>query len=120
MSGWLPPFPSGPSMSDESPTGPAAARPVQNMRVTFWGVQGSCPINPTPYGIQEYSRRLAIYTLGRAFEDLQKLSKKYADGRVNLNDLFGGPPTRQAIEAYQRQIGLPDLPIYGGETTCIE
>ena len=107
-------------MSDELPTGLAAARPVQNMRVTFWGVQGSCPIFPTPFGIQEYSRRLANYTLNKAFDELQKLAKQSPDGRVNINELLGGPPTRSAIETYQRQIGLPDLPIYGGETTCVE
>src|ERR1051325_5784446 len=107
-------------MSAELPTGLAAARPVQNMRVTFWGVQGSCPIFPTPFGIQEYSRRLANYTLNKAFDELQKLAKQSPDGRVNINELLGGPPTRSAIETYQRQIGLPDLPIYGGETTCVE
>ena len=46
------------------------AKPIENMRITLWGVQGSCPIFPTPYGVQEYSRRLAVHVLGRVVEDI--------------------------------------------------
>src|SRR5688500_11540556 len=98
----------------------AAAAPVQNMRVTFWGVQGSTPIFPTPYGVQEYSRRLAVYVLGRAVEQMQHLAKSSKDGRFSVQDLIGGEPTRPNIEAYQERVGLPELPFYGGETTCVE
>ncbi|MGE5609901.1 MAG: MBL fold metallo-hydrolase [Bacillota bacterium] len=60
-------------------------QPTQNLRMTLWGVQGSCPIFPTRDDIQEYSRRLAT--------------------------LIASNPER---------IGLPELPLYGGETTCVE
>ena len=98
----------------------AAAAPAQNMRITFWGVQGSTPIFPTPYGVQEYSRRLAVYVLGRAVEQMQHLAKSSKDGRFSIRDLIGGEPTRANIEAYQERVGLPELPFYGGETTCVE
>jgi hypothetical protein len=104
-------------MTDLSRPSPAAAKPIANMRITFWGVQGSCPIFPTPQGLQEYSRCLAVDTLGRAIADLQR---KSPDGRCSLEDLLNGPPTQINIEAYQRQIGLPELPFYGGETTCVQ
>jgi len=91
--------------------------PPRNLRITFWGVQGSCPIFPNPYGIQEYSRRLAVYTLTKTFEDIRR---KTMAGQVRIEDILGGPPTPEAIEAYQHRVGLPDLPFYGGETTCVE
>lgn len=92
-------------------------RPVGSMRITFWGVQGSCAIFPTPHGIADYSRRVSLHTLSRALADLQC---KAAAGRCGVEQLLGGPATPANIEAYQERIGLPELPFYGGETTCVE
>lgn len=94
--------------------------PIRRMRVTFWGVQGSCPIFPTPIGLEQYSRKVALYTLMRAMEKLQSLAVLSPDGRVHPADLVGRNPAPIAIEKLQQQLGLPDLPIYGGETTCVE
>jgi hypothetical protein len=96
---------------------PTDSRKVQNMRVTFWGVQGSCPIFPSPYGFQEYSKRLAIHTLSKAF---QHLFTNAHNGNISLEEILGGPPTAANIARFQRMIGLPELPTYGGETTCVE
>ena len=38
-------------------TVPTSASP--NLKVTFWGVQGSCPIFPTQDEVREYAQRLA-------------------------------------------------------------
>lgn len=105
------------SMAAQHSSSPSTTTPIQNMRITFWGVQGSCPIFPNPYGIREYSRRLAVHTLTKTFEQIAQTA---ADGHVRLDQLLGGPPCPENIEAYQRQIGLPDLPFYGGETTCVQ
>lgn len=100
---------------------PHVQGPVRRLRITLWGVQGSCPIFPTPVGIREYSRRVAVYTLTRALEELRRRADADPEGRVSLRDLIEGPVTRSTIEQFQRNvIGLPDLPFYGGETTCIE
>ena len=32
---------------------------IRNMRITFWGVQGSCPIFPTGIEIEEFAKRVA-------------------------------------------------------------
>jgi phosphoribosyl 1,2-cyclic phosphodiesterase len=106
-------------MNEESSPG-LAGKPIQNMRITLWGVQGSCPIFPTPYGVQEFSRRLAVQSLTRAFDEMQKLARQSADGRISIEEILGGPMTRSNIEEYQARIGLPELPVYGGDTTCIE
>ncbi|MCY2953736.1 MAG: MBL fold metallo-hydrolase [Planctomycetota bacterium] len=104
-------------MSGQNSSSPATIRPIQNLRITFWGVQGSCPIFPNPYGIQEYSRRLAVHTLAKAFDEMTQRAK---GGLLRVEDLLGGPLSQQTIEVYQQKIGLPDLPFYGGETTCVE
>jgi hypothetical protein len=93
---------------------PRPANTIQAMRITFWGVQGSCPILPA---MQDYARTLAHHALTRAFEDLAGNSE---GGAVRLDRVLGGPVTPAAIEAYQQRLNLPALPIYGGETTCIE
>lgn len=95
----------------------APDRPIQNMRITFWGVQGSCAIFPTPHGIAEYSRRVSLHTLSRVVNELRCEGDA---SRCGVERLLGGKPTPGNLEAYQRQIGLPELPFYGGETTCVQ
>jgi hypothetical protein len=94
--------------------------PIRNLRITFWGVQGSCPIFPTPFGAQEFSRRLVIQSLARTFDEMGKLARQSTDGRISIEELLGGPVSRSNIEEFQSKIGLPDLPVYGGDTTCIQ
>ncbi len=90
---------------------------LKALRITQWGVQGSCPIFPMPKEVHEYSRRIAVFALARAIEDMAKKAKS---GKCSVEDLLGGPPTAENIEKYQQELGLPDVPVYGGETTCIE
>src|SRR5688500_19785620 len=91
-------------------------KPIQNMRITFWGIQGSCA-NPMPYGAHEYSRRLSFFTLAKTFEDMAAKAK---DGRVSVEDLLGGQATRENIEQYQLKSAMPVIPLYVGETSCCE
>jgi hypothetical protein len=98
--------------------------PVQNLRIRFWGVQGSCPVHPPLYVIKEYTRQVAVYTIERMLQDMAARANapqsKSGDGSFRIEDVLGGPLTPQAIDAYQQRLGLPDFPVYGGETTCVE
>ncbi len=100
-------------MTDELSPNHRPSRPIPALRISFWGVQGSCPIFPTPFGVREYSRRIAVDALQRTLAAIH-------DQRRSVEDLLGGPPTPENIAAYQQRIGLPDLPFYGGETTCVQ
>src|SRR5476651_542741 len=93
--------------------------PVRDLRVTFWGTRGSCPNFPAPHEVEEFTRQVAVYSIVKALQDFAAKSQD-AGGPVTIEDLLGGPMTQGSMEAYQRKLGLPDLPIYGGETTCIE
>src|SRR3954463_5553965 len=107
-----PPPPAG---RPAAPPAPSSA-PIRNLRVTFWGVQGSCPIFPTGREVNEYARRIATYTIERAVTDL---AEKDPRGGVTPETLrrLAAPET---AAHYQAELGLPDLPVYGGGTTCIE
>lgn len=109
-------------MSDaRAQQGIEADGPVKNLRVRFWGVQGSCPVHPPLYVIKEFSRQVAVFTIERALQDMAACAKSSGDtGHLRIEDVLGGPPSTDTIEAYQKKLGLPDFPVYGGETTCIE
>ncbi len=88
------------------------------LRVKFWGTQGSCAIFPEPPEVREYARLIAVNTLFRTFEHLQSQEK---DGVVRLAEALDGDPSLfNTIESFQQKIGLPELPIFGGETSCVE
>src|SRR4051812_18159733 len=105
-----------PSPSTIAGSAGGAVTPIKNLRVTFWGVQGSCPIFPTGREVNEYARRIATYTIERAVTDL---AEKAARGEVT-------PETLRRLAApeiaahYQAELGLPDLPVYGGGGARIE
>src|SRR4051812_45125940 len=112
-------------MTERAQQGVEFTGPVENLRVRFWGVQGSCPVHPPLYVIREYTRQVALHTLEQALKDITARAKRSNGGgegpiRVGIEDMLGGPATAENVEAYQRRLGLPDLPVYGGETTCIE
>jgi hypothetical protein len=65
------------------------------MRITFWGVQGSCPIFPTSEEIHDYAQHVASYAVSHSTHSAPSNP--------------GHPP-----------VDVPDLPNYGGETSCIE
>ena len=96
-----------------------SSKPIRNMRITFWGVQGSCPIFPTEAEIRDYARRVALYTLERAMADQAHRAASIdpaAGGAEVMRRLLSHPSAAE----YQKRIGLPDLPVYGGDTSCIE
>jgi hypothetical protein len=91
--------------------------PVKNLRITFWGTQGSVPIFPQLSGVYEYARRSAVDALYRAWKDL---SERARSGLWDLDDLKASAPDLKRIDEYQKQLGLVSIPIYGGDTTCCE
>ncbi len=90
--------------------------PVRNLRITFWGVQGSVAVGPEPEGVDEYMRRVMVYTLGEMAKDV---ARRGSNGVVDLKKLLGGPATEENLAKYQKSLGLPSFPTYGGETTCV-
>src|SRR5258708_7956257 len=105
-------------MTDTLTTPTAAGeKPIRDLRIRFWGVQGSCPLFPEAYEVVEYERMIARNLLGKILVDIQKCGSNGSGCRVE--DLLGGPPTDANIDAYQQRLGMSNLPVYGGDTTCV-
>lgn len=92
------------------------SKPVKNFRITFWGVQGSCPLFPEPHEVEGYKDQVCRYALTHILNDMKA---RTSNGQVRIQDLLGGPIDASTIEAYLHKVAIPDLPVYGGETTCI-
>ncbi|MDB5291379.1 MAG: hypothetical protein JWL69_2620 [Phycisphaerales bacterium] len=90
--------------------------PIRNMRITFWGVQGSCTVSPSRQDVEAYARRIATATLERALRDI---AARLENGDCTADSLRA-LSTPHALNAYHRQLGLPSLPAFDGDTTCIE
>src|SRR5689334_4431782 len=92
---------------------PSAGEPIRNLRVRFWGVQGSCPMFPEPREVDEYRWMVARDALKRMIFNLRDTAK---GGVVPVRELLDRLNSDDAIAAYQRELGEPFLPVYGGET----
>ena len=95
----------------------ADEKPVKNLRIRFWGVQGSCPLFPEYYEVEEYNRMIARELIGKILNDLQHHISN--GGSCTVEDILGGPVNDTNIAAYQQRLGDSTLPVYGGDTTCI-
>ena len=111
-------------MSDRVQQGLEADGPVKNLRIRFWGVQGSCPVHPPLHVVKAFTRQIAVDTLQRVLQDLaargQNDTSSAAVAGLRIEDILGGRISPETLEAYQQRLGLQELPVYGGETTCIE
>jgi hypothetical protein len=89
--------------------------PVRNLRVRFWGVQGSCPMFPEPREVDEYRWLVARDALKRMILDLRA---RAGGGAVSVEALLDKLDADDALAAYHKKLGESVVPVYGGETTC--
>lgn len=90
---------------------------IKNLRITFWGTQGSLQYFPDPVQIQEYSGRIAQDALSRMCKDA---AARFGDKPFTLQELLANDHTEDNVAAYLKRIGRVNQPTYGGETTCAE
>ena len=90
--------------------------PIRNMRITFWGVQGSCTVSPSRQDVDAYANRIATATLGRALHDI---AARLESGECTADSLRA-LSVPDALDAYRCQLGLPPHPTFDGDTTCVE
>jgi phosphoribosyl 1,2-cyclic phosphodiesterase len=89
-----------------------ADKPIEHLRIRFWGVQGSCPMFPEPHEVDEYRWMVAHDALQRALRDVKS-------GRTSVDELLGIADDDAALMKYLRSLDRAELPVYGGETTCV-
>src|SRR3954469_5109138 len=103
-------------MTNATPAGPDAQPPFKNMRVRFWGVQGSCPMFPEPNEVEEYRWQVAQDSLQRVLRDLKS---KGGNCSASIDQILALSENPAALNAHLRTLGAGNLPVYGGETTCV-
>ena len=88
---------------------------IENLRIHFYGVQGSSSVFPS------YSERVEMDAklLTQVFEDLN--SHAGPDGHLSepIEELIGGPINRNTLLAYRKRFDdIAQNRVYGGWTTC--
>lgn len=85
-----------------------------NLKITLWGVQGSFPVSSSPQSLEEYSKVVSRHVIDQMLIEIQK------KGTCSAKDLLNGVVTPDNVEAFQNRLGLPTVPLFGGDTTCLE
>ncbi|MFC2173292.1 MBL fold metallo-hydrolase [Acidobacteriota bacterium] len=93
--------------------------PIENMRIHFYGVQGSGSTFPSSQELDALQDLMDYEILKRVFEDLAQHIGE--DNRLDhtLTDLIGGPIDRKTLLRFRKKLDIPRPRIYGGWTTCI-
>lgn len=91
--------------------------PINNLRITFWGTQGSLQHFPGPDEVDDYTNQIAMDMIFRVYRDLEA---RHPEGNASLEDLFGGPINDETVANCFERIGRARPSVYGGETTCTE
>ena len=90
----------------------------ENLRIHFYGVQGSGSIFPT-LGQRLAAQEVAeLDLLEHVFADLQRHQQRAPGSQVDLEALIGGPLSRHQLRSYRGRFDVPELRVYGGWTTC--
>jgi len=70
---------------------------------------------PEHQQVEEFKRLVVQDVLNKVFRDMNGGNGKSR----TAEEILGGPLTPANIDAYQRHLGLAELPEYGGDTTCL-
>ena len=94
-------------------------QPIDNMRIHFYGVQGSTSTFLTKHEIRALQDYTDFHLLRQVFDDLE--NHIGSDNRLDrsLEELIGGPVSRATLLQYKKKFAVPQPRIYGGWTTCV-
>lgn len=93
---------------------------VENLRIHFFGVQGSGSVFPARTDRLALRRLLEQRLLEQVFEDLARRADP-ATGSIGrtVEEILGGPLSRATLETYRSRFDIPEPKTYGGWTTCL-
>ncbi len=94
-------------------------RPVENLRVHFYGTQGSGSVFPSRRERRDLRELMEYELLQAVFQDLEQF--RDSNGRVSFDpeEVLGGPLKKNTLLDYRRKFQLPEPRVYGGWTTCV-
>lgn len=95
------------------------SEPVRNLRIRFYGTQGSCSTFPGPEEIEHLLEDHDTELVEAYTEELKKHCN--GEGRLDatLEELLDGAPSRETYDNMRRRLDVSMPHIYGGRTTCV-
>lgn len=91
---------------------------INNMRIHFYGVQGSGSVFPAKSERDNHRLYSDLQLLQRVFSNLDEYQKEDGTIEFSLKDLLGGPANRKNLINYRESLELEEQRVYGGWTTC--
>ncbi len=91
---------------------------IENLRIHFYGVQGSGSIFPARAEREETQLHSDLQLLQQVFDHLGRHADQEGNIKVKLEDLVGGPVNRKSLTRYRNSFDLVEQRVYGGWTTC--
>ncbi|MFH2059955.1 MAG: MBL fold metallo-hydrolase [Pseudomonadota bacterium] len=92
---------------------------IKNMRIHFYGIQGSGSTFPTSQETSALQEMVEYELLKQVFEDLSGQINTDNQLKLSLTDYLGGPINKKTLLKYRQQFKTHLPRIYGGWTTCI-
>jgi len=93
--------------------------PIQNLRIQFYGVQGSGSTFPSSQETTALREMLEYQLLKQVFIDLSQSLNEKNQLEGSLARYLGGPIDRKTLGKYRERFDIPMPRIYGGWTTCV-
>ena len=95
------------------------SEPVANLRVHFYGVQGSGSVFPDRRERLLQREHLDFELLEKIFQDLDRRADPRT-GKIDctVESILGGPISRRTLIDYRRRFAMREIRSYGGWTTC--
>jgi phosphoribosyl 1,2-cyclic phosphodiesterase len=90
---------------------------VENLRIHFYGVQGSGSIFPSRAERHAMRVEYDLELLEQLFGKLQERASGGVIGQ-SVEDILGGPVTRKSLRAFREQFDMAEPRVFGGWTTC--
>ncbi len=92
---------------------------IKNMRIRFYGIQGSGSTFPSRRESDAQQEAMEYELLKRVFEDLDGHISRDNTLDSSLEAYLGGPINRKTLLEYRKKFKIKAQRIYGGWTTCI-
>jgi phosphoribosyl 1,2-cyclic phosphodiesterase len=97
-----------------------AAESISNLRIRFYGTQGSGSVFPDLAERAAQRELLETELLQTVFHDLGRhADPDSGEIRFRIEELLGGPVSRKTLRAYRNRFESRVIRSYGGWTTCV-
>lgn len=90
-----------------------------NLRIHFYGVQGSGTVFPTRRERLEQQEMMGDELLEQVFRELADFTDIQGNLSGRIEDILGAPLSLQALRQFRKRLSLSQPRVYGGWTTCV-